>query len=43
MMKQTDRESFEEALKLWHKNWKSFLDERTINEKTGKSHTPIND
>jgi len=38
MMKQTDRESFEEALKLWHKNWKSFLDERTINEKTGKSH-----
>lgn len=38
MMKQTDKESFEEGLKQWYKKWKSFLDERTINEKTGKSH-----
>jgi len=38
MMKQTDKESFEGAIKLWHNKWKSFLDERTINEKTGKSH-----
>ena len=38
MMKQTDKESFEGALKLWYKKWKSFLDERTLNEKTGKSH-----
>ncbi len=38
MMKQTDKESFEGALKLWHKKWKSFLDERTLNEKTGKTH-----
>lgn len=38
MMKQTDKESFEGGLKQWHKKWKSFLDERTINEKTGKSH-----
>ena len=38
MMKQTDKESFEGGLNQWHKKWKSFLDERTINEKTGKSH-----
>ena len=38
MMKQTDKESFEGALKLWHQKWKSFLDERTFNEETGKSH-----
>lgn len=38
MMKQTDKESFEGALKLWHKKWKQFLNERTLNEKTGKSH-----
>jgi len=38
MMKQTDKEFFEGALKLWHKKWKQFLNERTLNEKTGKSH-----
>jgi len=38
MMKQTDKESFEGALKLWHKKWKSFLDERTLNEKMGKTY-----
>ena len=38
MMKQTDKESFEVALKLWHKKWEQFLNERTLNEKTGKSH-----
>jgi hypothetical protein len=38
MMKQTDKESFEGTLKLWYKRWKSFLNERTQNEETGKSH-----
>lgn len=38
MMKQTDKESFEGALKLWYQKWKSFLDERILNEETGKSH-----
>lgn len=38
MMKQTDKESFEGALKLWYEKWKAFLDERTINENTNKSH-----
>ncbi len=38
MMKQTDKESFEGALKLWHKKWEHFLNERTLSEKTGKSH-----
>ena len=37
MMKHTDRESFEGALILWNKKWKSFLNERTLNEETGKS------
>ena len=38
MMSRTDKESFEGALNLWHKKWKSFLNERTLNEETGKSH-----
>lgn len=38
MMKQTDKESFEGALKLWYQKWRSFLDERILNEETGKSH-----
>lgn len=38
MMKETDKESFEGALDLWYCRWKPFLDERTINEKTGKTH-----
>ncbi len=37
LMKQTDKESFEGALNEWHDNWKNFLNERTINEETGKS------
>ena len=36
-MKHTDKESFVGALELWYNKWKSFLDERTINEETGKS------
>lgn len=38
MMKITDRESFEGGLDNWHTKWKPFLNERTINPKTGKSH-----
>jgi hypothetical protein len=38
MMKQTDKESFEGALKHWHIKWDSFLNERTLNQETGKSH-----
>ena len=38
MMKQTDKESFEGSLRLWYEKWKSFLNERTVNENTGKSH-----
>ncbi len=37
LMKQTDRESFEGALNDWYVKWKSFLNERTVNEETGKS------
>lgn len=37
LMKQTDKESFEGALSLWHDRWESFLNERTINQITGKS------
>ncbi len=37
LMKQTDRESFEGALNEWYISWKTFLNERTINEETGKS------
>ncbi len=36
-MKQTDRESFEGCLNEWFVRWKNFLNERTINEETGKS------
>lgn len=38
LMKQTDKESFEGALSDWYLRWKTFLNERTINEQTGKSH-----
>jgi hypothetical protein len=38
LMKQTDRKSFEGALNDWYNKWKSFLNERTINEETGKSY-----
>lgn len=37
LMKQTDKESFEGALSEWFFKWKSFLNERTVNEETGKS------
>ncbi len=37
LMKQTDKESFEGALNLWYDKWEAFLNERTINEKTGKT------
>jgi len=38
MMKNTDKESFEGGLELWFGKWKSFLNERTTNPETGKSH-----
>jgi uncharacterized protein (DUF433 family) len=38
LMKQTDKESFEGALNEWHLRWRAFLNERSINEQTGKSH-----
>ena len=38
MMKMTDRESFEGGLILWYTKWESFLNERTTNPETGKSH-----
>lgn len=37
LMKQTDKESFEEALNQWHKKWEQFLNERTISAESGKS------
>lgn len=38
MLKMTDKESFEGGLELWFIKWKSFLNERTTNPETGKSH-----
>ena len=38
MMKMTDKESFEGGLKLWFIKWEAFLNERTTNPETGKSH-----
>jgi len=38
MMKETDKESFEGGLDLWYDRWESFLNERTTNIETGKSH-----
>jgi hypothetical protein len=38
MMKMTDKESFEGGLDLWHTKWETFLNERTTNLETGKSH-----
>ncbi len=38
MMKMTDKESFEGGLDFWHTKWKPFLNERTTNLETGKSH-----
>ena len=38
MIKMTDKESFEEGLELWFVKWELFLNERTTNIETGKSH-----
>lgn len=38
LMKSTDKESFTGILDEWHTKWKSFLEERTTNEISGKSH-----
>lgn len=38
LLKQTDKESFEGGLELWYSKWKTFLNERTTNPITGKSH-----
>jgi hypothetical protein len=38
MIKKTDKESFEGGLQLWYIKWESFLNERTTNPLTGKSH-----
>lgn len=38
LMKSTDKESFTGVLDEWYTKWKSFLEERTTNEITGKSH-----
>ena len=38
MMKMTDKESFKGGLELWFTKWESFLNERTTNPETGKSH-----
>lgn len=38
MLTKTDRESFEGALGLWHEKWESYLNERTADEETGRSH-----
>ena len=38
MMKMTDKESFEGALKLWFLKWELFLNERTTNIETNKSY-----
>lgn len=37
-MPHTDKESFCGALDQWHIKWKTFLNERTVNLETGKSH-----
>lgn len=38
MLKMTDKESFEGGLELWFTKWEAFLNERTTNPETGKSH-----
>lgn len=37
LIKQTDKESFEGAINDWFNKWKGFLNERTVNQETGKS------
>jgi len=38
LLKQTDKESFQGALEEWFFRWETFLNERTVNIETGKSH-----
>lgn len=38
LLKQTDKESFQGGLNKWYIKWEKFLNERTLNEQTGKSH-----
>jgi hypothetical protein len=38
LMKSTDKESFEGALQIWYDKWREFLNERTVNQDTKKSH-----
>ncbi|MFT6244075.1 MAG: hypothetical protein ACJAXI_000840 [Crocinitomicaceae bacterium] len=38
LLKQTDKESFQGALNDWYLKWKLFLNERTTNPETDKSH-----
>jgi len=38
LLKQTDKESFEGVLNDWYSKWKPFLNERSTNLETGKSH-----
>jgi hypothetical protein len=38
LLKHTDKESFEGALKDWFLKWEAFLNERTMNLETQKSH-----
>lgn len=37
LLKQTDKDSFVGLLNEWHNNWSAFLNERSVNPKTGKS------
>ncbi len=34
----SDKESFQGALQAWYTKWEAFLNERTLNPDTGKSH-----
>jgi hypothetical protein len=35
-LSRTDRKSFTEGLESWHDEWKTFVNERTVNPETGK-------
>ena len=37
-LKQSDKEGFQSALQAWFEQHESFLNERTVNEETGRSH-----
>jgi len=38
LLKQTDKESFAGVLEAWYLKWEEFLNERSVNQETGKSH-----